>query len=205
MDHGSQGKDDTRAALDAAGVEWGERSKVVYKDIEGYRLAFVFGSMYSEGAVSSIVSDLEMAKEESDYQVVYFHGGEEAVHSAESWKIRACHTLVDNGADLVLGDHPHVLQPMEVYNGVNIVYSLGNFVFGGNRHPENRTIIFNQRLTVHGDKKSGAFEIAASDYEIIPCYVYTGETNNWKPEIIEDEQQKKQVIDFMNGLIDKPL
>ena len=83
--------------------------------------------------------DLEEANANSDYQVVYCHGGEEKVHAYEDWKQASCHNLVDHGADLVIGSHPHVLQPMETYNGVNIVYSLGNFIFGGNNYPENRT------------------------------------------------------------------
>jgi poly-gamma-glutamate synthesis protein (capsule biosynthesis protein) len=112
---------------------------------------------------------------------------------------------VDNGADLILGDHPHVLQPMEEYNGAYIVYSLGNFCFGGNRHPENRTIIFNETLTITNDTGTGTYEVTGKTYDITPCYVYTGDTNNWQPAIIEDEETKNKVLDFMQGLTDSPL
>lgn len=204
-DYGSEGKEDTKAALDAAGVLWGTNGKIVYKQVENYNIGFVFGSMYNEGAVSKLLTDLEEAKANSDYQVVYFHGGTEAVHEAEGWKQSACHTLVDNGADLVIGDHPHVLQPLEVYNDVNIIYSLGNFVFGGNKHPENRTIVFSQTLSIEENPATGEKNVASTTYEMIPCYVYVGEINNWQPAVIEDEETAKKVIDFMNGLTDSPL
>ena len=204
-DYGAQGAEDTKLALDEAGVKWGNSGKIVYEEKEGFRIAFIFGTLYYAGAEANILPFLEEAKENSDYQVIYFHGGEEAVHEPESWKVNACHILADNGADLILGDHPHVLQPREEYNGVNIVYSLGNFCFGGNRHPENRTIIFNEKLYIEKDLVNDTFTITDKTYDMIPCYVYTGDTNNWQPEIIEDEDIKQRVLDFMNGLLESPL
>ena len=65
-----------------------------------------------------------------------------------------------------------MLQPEEVYNGVPIVYSLGNFCYGGNRSPENRTIIYKALLSVEDGVLTG------QTTQIIPCYVYTGSTNN---------------------------
>ena len=195
-DYGTQGYEDTKAALDAAGVSWGEHGTVVYREIDGFRIAFVFGSMYGESAVSLLLSDLETAKENSDYQVIYFHGGTEGIHTPEDWKIRACHRLV--------GDHPHVLQPMESYQGVTILYSLGNFVFGGNRHPENRTIIYNQTLTLEKNKKTGEVTLINVSETVIPCYVFVGDMNNWQPAVITDAEEKQQVLDFMNKTASTP-
>ena len=105
-----------------------------------------------------------------------------------------------NGADLVLGNHPHVLQPREVYKGKEIVYSLGNFCFGGSRGPENRTIIYQLILRV----ENGELVSAAS--ELIPCYVHTGgRVNNYCPAPIEDEAQARRVLDFMDGKAKLPL
>ena len=59
------------------------------------------------------------------------------------------HLAIDEGADLVCGHHPHVLQGIEEYKGKNIVYSLGNFCFGGNAYPSDMdTIIFQQTFTI---------------------------------------------------------
>lgn len=203
-DFGTDGNMDTRAALDVAGVDWGKDGKIVYKEINGFKIAFVFGSMYSAGAEQAMLVDLEEANANSDYQVVYFHGGEEKVHAYEDWKQASCHNLVDHGADLVIGSHPHVLQPMETYNGANIVYSLGNFIFGGNNYPENRTLIYNQTLTITQDAATGGFTVANTDVTLVPCYVYTGESNNYQPVVIENETDKQLVIDFMQGKRELP-
>ena len=196
-DFGTDGNMDTRAALEVAGVDWGKDGKIVYREINGFRLAFIFGSMYSAGGEYAMLIDLEEAKQNSDYQIVYFHGGTEKVHAVEDWKRASCHNLVDNGADLVIGSHPHVLQPMETYNGVNIIYSLGNFIFGGNNYPENRTVIYNQTLTITQDPNTHALSVTNTDFSITPCYVYTGEYNNYQPAIIENEADKQLVLDFM--------
>ena len=101
---------------------------------------------------------------------------------------------------MVIGNHPHVLQPMETYKDVDIVYSLGNFCFGGSKRPENRTIIYQIELTVSNDK-----ELIKWESNIIPCYVYTGNLNNYQPAIIKDNNEKQKVLDFMDWLRSSPL
>lgn len=197
-DYQEQGHEDTRKALDDAGVLWGEEGKIIYHEKDGFKIGIICASMYGSYGVQPIKEAIEEASQKSDYQILYFHGGEEAVHVAEDWKIQACHDLVDAGADLIIGDHPHVLQPMEEYNGAVIVYSMGNFIFGGNRHPENRTIIYQHAITVKGGK------MVSQSYKMIPCYVYVGDMNNWQPDVIKDEEQKKRVLSFMHGQIKSP-
>lgn len=198
-DYGEQGVKDTKKALDKVGVDWGEQDKIVYYEKDGYTIGVIGITMYQEGAVPAIKKHIKKASKESDYQIVYFHGGTEAIHKPEEWKINACHRLIDAGADLVIGDHPHVLQPREFYKGKTIIYSMGNFVFGGNRHPENRTMIYQHTLKIDGDK------LVKEKGKIIPCYVYTGSTNNWKPKIITDSSERRKVKRFMNGKTDSPL
>lgn len=199
-DYGSKGHEDTRNALDLAGVKWGEEGKIVYFKKAGFKIGIICVSMYGEYAVSSIQKALKKAEKKSDYQIIYFHGGTEAIHEPEQWKINACHTLINSGADLIIGDHPHVLQPLEVYKNKTIIYSMGNFIFGGNRHPENRTIIYQHTITLNDNN-----EISKENGKIIPCYVYTGDTNNWQPAPIKNKAARKKVLDFMNGKRNSPL
>ncbi len=114
-----------------------------------FKIAVICVSMYGDYVFTynSVCPEKKLRKK-SDYQIIYFHGGTEGLHEPESWKVNACHTLIDSGADLIIGDHPHVLQPLEKYNNKTIIYSLGNFIFGGNRHPENRTIIYQHTITL---------------------------------------------------------
>ncbi|MDD4336570.1 MAG: CapA family protein [Firmicutes bacterium] len=76
-----------------------------------------------------IVEDVKRAKALADHVVVSFHWGEEYIRMPNPKQIGFAHIAVDAGASLVLGHHPHVLQPVEVYDGGVIFYSLGNFVF----------------------------------------------------------------------------
>lgn len=197
-DYGNQGRKDTIEAMESINMPYGNNDKTIYLEKNGFKIAVICHGLWSEWQASQIIPRIEEASTQSDYQIVFYHGGKERIHSPEAWKVRATHQLVDAGADLVIGNHPHVLQPTEVYNGVNIIYSLGNFCFGGSNKPENRTVIYKMILTIDEGK------VQSEQVELIPCYVYTGDKNNWQPAIIEDETDKQLVLDFLNGNRDKP-
>lgn len=193
-DYGTAGYKDTVKAVSAAGLEYGGNDRTFYLEKNGCRIAVICHGLWTEGQAGTIIQRLRAAEKDSDFQVVFYHGGMEGVHAPEAWRVRASRRLVDNGADLVLGNHPHVLQPREVYKGKEIVYSLGNFCFGGSRGPENRTIIYQLVLQVENG------ELASVSSELIPCYVHTGgKVNNYCPAPIEDGEQARQVLDFMDG------
>ena len=197
-DYGEQGRKDTKEALDNAEIPWGWNDKTVYFEKDGFKIALICHGLWGEWQASEIVSRIKEASEVSDFQMVYYHGGKERIHTPEDWKIRASRKLVDAGADLVIGNHPHVLQPRETYNGVDIVYSVGNFCYGGSKRPENRTIIYKLKLTLYDGV------LVSKEAEIIPCYVYTGNINNYQPDIIEDQIDKQKVLDFMNWETELP-
>ena len=84
--------------------------------------------------------------------------------SATSTQERYGHAIIDAGADLVLGHHPHVLGGIEQYKGKYIVYSLANFCFGGNSNPNDKdTMIFQQTFVV-----DGAGNVSDGGINIIP-------------------------------------
>lgn len=193
-DYGPKGRQDTVRAVAAAGLEYGSDGRTFYLEKNGYRIAVICHGLWSEGQAGTILRRIQDAEADSDFQIVFYHGGAEGVHTPEPWRIRASRRLIDGGADLVLGNHPHVLQPRELYKDKEILYSLGNFCFGGNRKPENRTIIYQLILSI----QDGVLAGTAS--EIIPCYVHTGGTvNNYCPAPITDEAQRQRVLDFMDG------
>ncbi len=200
-DYGNTGRTDTIKACEDAGLIWGNNDKTAYVEKDGFRIALIFHGLWGEWQANEIANRIKESEKQSDFQIVYYHGGKERIHSPEEWKIRASRKLVDNGADLVIGNHPHVLQPMEVYKDVPIIYSMGNFCFGGNSRPENRTILFTFEIKA----KPNTGEVVSTSYEVIPCYVYTGSTNNWQPSIIKDEAQRQKVLDFMNWKVNSPV
>lgn len=85
-------------------------------------------SAYDGGA--ALAEEVKAAKQQADYVIAYVHWGIEREEMPNEVQKSIAHRLVDAGADLVVGAHPHVLQGLEYYQGVPIAYSLGNFVFG---------------------------------------------------------------------------
>lgn len=67
--------------------------------------------------------------EQCDVLIVFMHAGTEEVFEVNSYQKNLARALVDNGVDIVVGAHPHTLQPIEFYNGKPIFYSIGNLIF----------------------------------------------------------------------------
>ncbi len=131
-DFGDDGISQTLVNTDKLGlVTFGDpRPQGKNYTIETYgntRIAFI---AYNEffGSEEKTITDLKTAQKDSDLQVIFSHWGDEYVPARSNTKIFA-HKLVDNGADLIIGTHPHVIQEKEEYQGAWIYYSLGNFIF----------------------------------------------------------------------------
>ncbi len=195
-DFGDEGYADTVAALTAQNIAVGEELKPLYFDVNGLRIGAVYVPLWASYQTSYTLDVLEEMQSNCDYKIVFFHGGEEAIHEPDNYKITACRKIAESDlCDLIVGCHPHVLQPMEVVNGVPIVYSLGNFCYSGSNYPENKTIIFQVMLT----QKEGGITTST---RIIPCYVFTGDRNNWQPAIVEHVQDYNEIIEMMNTPVD---
>ncbi|MGG0288884.1 CapA family protein, partial [Peribacillus butanolivorans] len=95
---------------------------------------------------------------------------------------------VDNGADLILGHHPHVVQGIEEYNGKFIVYSLGNFMFGGNKNPSDKdTFVFQQTFHLKNGQLSNKKEI-----KVIPFRISSVTSrNNYQPTPLEGSEAER--------------
>lgn len=199
-DYGPIGKQDTINTIVNANIQYGDYNKIMYFEKNNYKIAVICKGLWIESQTNEIIKIIKEAEQNSDYQIVFFHGGQEKIHHPEEWKVNATRKLIDNGADLVIGSHPHVIQPREIYKGKEIIYSLGNFCYGGNRNPENRTIIYQMNLTIDNNNT-----LVNENSEIIPCYVYTTKTNNYQPAPIEDEIIKNKVLNFMDWKEDTPL
>ena len=199
-DYGPIGKQDTINTIVNANIQYGDYNNIMYFEKNNYKIAVICKGLWIESQTNEIIKIIKEAEQNSDYQIVFFHGGQEKIHHPEEWKVNATRKLIDNGADLVIGSHPHVIQPREIYKGKEIIYSLGNFCYGGNRNPENRTIIYQMNLTIDNNNT-----LVNENSEIIPCYVYTTKTNNYQPAPIEDETIKNKVLNFMDWKEDTPL
>jgi poly-gamma-glutamate synthesis protein (capsule biosynthesis protein) len=97
---------------------------------ENKKIGFLsFSIVYSAIDEDSILNKVEKLKERTDLVIVSPHWGVEYEAQARNSQVILAHRMVDAGADMVIGHHPHVIQNYEVYNGKPIFYSLGNFIF----------------------------------------------------------------------------
>jgi len=76
-----------------------------------------------------MLRDIDLARQKADLLVVSLHWGTENTYYPSPYQIHMAHKLIDAGATLIIGHHPHVLQAIEMYNRGLIAYSLGNFQF----------------------------------------------------------------------------
>lgn len=196
-DFGDEGYADTVKALEDTGLLVGEDCQPIYFEKNGIKVGVVYANLWGYYQESYIEDALKEMQDKCDYKIVFFHGGEEGQHEPDNFKIDACRDLAASGlCDLIVGSHPHVLQPLEVVNGVPVFYSLGNFCYAGNNYPENKTVIFGVTL-----KKDDRGSISA-ETDIIPCYVYTGAYNTFQPAVITDEADKKEILDMLSAKVD---
>ncbi len=87
----------------------------------------VAGSAYFDQAL--VAQELRVAKQKADVVVVFPHWGVEYQAQPSAYQVQWGHWFIDHGADVVIGSHPHVVEPTEKYKGHYIVYSMGNFIF----------------------------------------------------------------------------
>ncbi len=90
---------------------------------------------------------IQQAKNNSDFVIVYMHYGNEYSRSPNTAQEDISHKAIDAGADTVLGAHPHVTQGIEMYNGKPIFYSLGNFIFDQSNSATHRAYFVNFQLS----------------------------------------------------------
>ncbi len=105
-------------------------NSVMTREVGELKVAFISGSQLPP--LVSIISVIEAYSQRGYKTVAYVHFGSEYEEVPNESQISKAKALIDAGADLVVGSHPHVVQPVGVYNGVPIVYSLGNFLFDQN-------------------------------------------------------------------------
>jgi poly-gamma-glutamate capsule biosynthesis protein CapA/YwtB (metallophosphatase superfamily) len=122
--------------------------------------------------------DVRKLARKVDAAIPYFHWGKEGSYEVRDYQIELAHQCVDLGARAVLGAHPHRLQGIEVYQGAPILYSLGNFMFGGNKDPEDKLSMI-ARLEI-GRKG----EVAC---ELVPIQVTTWPDAPFQPWVLEGE------------------
>ena len=123
-----------------------------------------------------VEADVKAARAKADVVIPFFHWGREGHGEPEPYQVELAHAAIDAGAAAVIGSHPHVLQGMEQYQGRPILYSLGNFVFGGNWNPtDKRTALVELTFDKKGYQSALVLPAFSDDYPKSPVQPYLAE------------------------------
>lgn len=197
MDFMDAGYQDTLSTLETAGVGYfgtvyptkpEGHDDLGVRDVGDIRFGFVGFSYPQDSDVKRIASRIKKLKEEQgcDVVIVSLHWGRETYMTPENWQITYAKQVIDAGADVIYGHHPHVIQPIQFYKGKPILYSVGNFTFGTMSQVDPSTGIF--QLTY---EKTGG-KAALTELRVIPCQ--TQSSPDYRPFELTDPAARSQVF-----------
>lgn len=188
-DYYQQGYNDTVDTLNEHEIPFfGEKLSYIY-EVKGIKIGLLG---YSAFLYDVIYEDVKRGIEylqsmDVDLIFVSFHWGVEKNYHHIKKQTDLAHFTIDNGADLIIGHHPHVIQGIEKYKDKYIIYSLANFVFGGNRNPADKDSFIFQIEYMMKNK-----EIKQTNINIVPVSVSSKSNyNDFQPQILSGEDEKR--------------
>lgn len=180
-DYGDQGFADTKENLKKAGITTFGYNETALMEVKGVKIGLV--GIYElhdhlEREHQVRVNIQKVRAEGADLVFVVFHWGNEKDTVPDANQVTLAKLAIDNGADLVVGHHAHVLQGVTTYKGKTIAYGLGNFCFGGNSAPSDMdTMVFQQTFILDTDGS-----VTSEEPNLIPCRISSDYyINNYQP------------------------
>lgn len=197
FDYGEKGYQDTKQNLDLANIPYFGYNDYAILESNGIKigLAGLTGWDETTAKVNTEKAISYFKENQVNLIIMTYHWGIEREYKQNKTQENIAHYAIDHGADLVLGHHPHVLQGIENYQGKYIVYSLGNFVFGGNKNPNDKDTMIFQATFQYKNKL-----LKNTSITIIPCSLSSqSDLNNYQPCILEGEEYKRVLKKIMNS------
>ena len=144
-----------------------------------------YHSLYNPD-VTSVIKEIEKIKPQCSYIILVAHWGVEYELQPSLEQQAIAHTLIDAGADVIIGAHPHVVEPLEIYKGKAIFYSLGNFIFDQNFSAETKRGLA-VRVEI-GEGKVG--------FNLLPIVI-----NNSEAALAPEDVAQKVIKDLTSGIL----
>ena len=185
MEHGEEALFETMEVLSSYGIKYvgvvedakKDRNPIVVQ-IKGIKIAFLAYCLLHEDTAycnvdnpSEIIEDVKKSRLQADVVIVSLHWGDEFIQKPSPQQVKLAREIIDAGANVILGHHPHVLQGIEKYHGGIIAYSLGNFVFDKWQKYLRESIIL--RISLSKER--------VVNVEAIPIFI----NENFQPEILQ--------------------
>ncbi|MGJ9459640.1 CapA family protein [Oceanobacillus sp. CF4.6] len=205
FDYLEKGYQDTIINLDTYHIDSFGYDRLLLKEINGITIGAFGNKGWNDTSEvrQQIEKDIALLKEQGAQIVIAnFHWGEERHYHPNATQQSLGRFAIDAGADLVLGHHPHVVQGIEEYKSKYIVYSLGNFMFGGNRNPDDKdTFIFQQSFHFAFDELTDQ-----KDITIIPTSISSvTDRNNYQPTPLEGKEAERvlnKIVTLSNEILE---
>ncbi len=196
MDFTVKGYEDTLSALDGAGINHfgsvypgtDRGSDILGKaEVNGVLIGMVGYSYPQEYDLLRLKNRMEqLRKEGCELIVCSLHWGQEEHLTSQVWQFGFAKKLIDAGADIIWGHHPHVVQPVMFYKGKPILFSTGNFIFGTMSEVDPSTGIFQLEYDLTGEKPQLCL------MNVIPCQ--TGKRGDYRPYELTDPAERKACL-----------
>ena len=224
LDTGYSGLSSTLKFLDEAGISHmgtydseTSQNEILFKDVNGIKIAFLAYTYGTNGIPvpkdkpycinlidkNLILKHLELAKEQNpDLICVNMHWGVEYKTKQNSEQEELADFLFQNGVDIILGSHPHVLQPMEkktitLEDGTTkdcfVIYSLGNFISGQYQDNTRNSVILNIECTKSGETNKTTIDSVS----YVPIYMYKSSSSKTQKYKVLDIE--KSIENYENG------
>lgn len=210
-DYGETGLQDTLDTFRSAGLPYvgageniAEASAIFYAELDGCTVAYIAGcrvewAAETRGATESqsgvfrtaesnalICQRIAEAKEKADFVVVYEHWGMEGDTVLEEYQTDSGREFIDAGADVVVGDHPHVVQGIEWYNGKPIFYSMGNYWFSS---------MARYTMLLQIELRRDDTGATSTDFRLVPAW-----TEGGRVSALTDGDSQRAFYDYLEGI-----
>lgn len=134
LNFGEQGLAESKRSIDEIGLNWfGDPTNInlhsFTQKIRGQKITFIGYHQFDPQGLDTVLNEIQSTKRSGSFVVVYPHWGTEYNKGITATQAKYAHAFIDAGADVIIGSHPHVVEPIEIYKNRAIFYSLGNFIF----------------------------------------------------------------------------
>lgn len=192
-DCGDLGLKETKQILAKNNIAYAIYNDIALVEKKGIVVAFLsYGCWAPKQYWANIDRDVAKCKQIADVVCVSFHGGDEGKHKTTDYQRQTCRHAADVGADIVVMEHAHIVQGLEYYNNVPIVYGLGNFCFGLATNPKDKdTFIFQADVAKDG---------TVLDTRVIPCKISSTDTTNDYIPTIQPLEESVRIVEKLRKI-----
>lgn len=208
-DYRSEGYSETMTALKNAGVDVGSQRDILVTNVGGVEIVMLGANyitsslnpedVFGDKLTELMIQQIQYCKRPDNIVIVNCHWGLERHQDANGDQAQPAHKMIDAGADMIIGHHPHTVQGVEIYKGKYIFYSLGNFSFGG----KNTTDDINRVCIVVRPRFALRDNVASlTGVTILPCYTTSAENtseNNYQPTLVFGKQASSIIRTLKNN------